>query len=99
MSSNKKACMNLSKKMTIPAQVMTRVVGDENVILDLANGTYYGLDPVGARIWQLMAEGQTIEQICEATLAEYDATREDIERDVLALVQTLTERQLVSVGA
>ena len=99
MSSNKKACMNLSKKVTIPAQVMTRVVGDENVILDLANGTYYGLDPVGARIWQLIGEGRTLEQICEATLAEYDATREDIERDVLTLVQKLAERQLVSVGA
>ena len=91
--------MKLSEKVTIPAQVMTRVVGDENVILDLANGTYYGLDPVGTRIWQFLAEGQTLEQICEATLAEYDVTREDIERDVLALMQTLMERQLVSAEA
>jgi hypothetical protein len=37
---------------------MARTVGDETVILDLANGTYYGLDPVGARMWQLMSEGQ-----------------------------------------
>jgi len=49
--------MNLSDKVTIPAQVMARTVGDETVILDLASGTYYGLDPVGARIWQLMSEG------------------------------------------
>ena len=38
---------------------MVYFLGDETVILDLASGTYYGLDPVGARIWQLMAEGQT----------------------------------------
>ena len=91
--------MNLSDKVTIPAQVMAREVGDETVILDLANGTYYGLDPVGARIWQLMAQGQTLVQVCEIMLAEYEVTREDIERDVLALVQTLLERQLVSAGA
>ena len=91
--------MNLSDKVTIPAQVMAREVGDETVILDLANGTYHGLDRVGARIWQLMAEGQTLAQVCEVMLAEYDVTREDIERDVLALVQTLIERQLVSAGA
>ena len=91
--------MNLSDKMTIPAQVMAREVGDETVILDLANGTYYGLDLVGARIWQLMAEGQTLMQVCEVMLAEYEVTREAIERDVLALVQTLTERQLVSARA
>ena len=91
--------MNLSDKVTIPAQVMAREVGDETVILDLAHGTYYGLDSVGARIWQLMAEGQTLTQVCEVMLAEYEVTREDIERDVLALVQTLMERQLVSAGA
>lgn len=91
--------MNLSDKVTIPAQVMARVVGDETVILDLANGTYYGLDPVGARIWQLMAEGQTLAQICEAMLADYEVTREDIERDVAALGQTLLDKNLVSIGS
>ena len=91
--------MNLSDKVTIPAQVMAREVGDETVILDLANGTYYGLDPVGARIWQLMAEGQTLMQVCELMLADFEVTREVIEHDVLALVQTLLERQLVSAGA
>ena len=91
--------MNLSDKVTIPAQVMARAVGDETVILDLANGTYYGLDPVGARIWQLMSEGQTLTQVCDGLLADYEVTREVIEHDVLALVQTLLERQLVSAGA
>ena len=91
--------MNLSDKVTIPAQVMAREVGDETVILDLANGTYYGLDPVGARIWQLMAEGQTLTQVCELMLADFEVTREVIEHDVLALVQTLLEQQLVSAGA
>lgn len=91
--------MNLSDKVTIPAQVMTREVGDETVILDLANGTYYGLDPVGERIWQLMSEGQTLAQVCQTMLAEYEVTREDIERDVLALVNTLVDKQLVGVCA
>ena len=91
--------MNLSDKVTIPAQVMARDVGGETVVLDLASGTYYGLDPIGARIWQLMSEGQTLVQVCDAMLAEYDVTREDIERDVLALTQTLLDKKLVSVGA
>ena len=91
--------MNLSYKVTIPAQVMAREVGNETVILDLANGTYYGLDPVGARIWQLMADGQTLTQVCEIMLDEYEVTRENIERDVLALVQKLRERQLMSAEA
>ena len=91
--------MSLSDIVTIPSQVMARQVGNESVILDLSSGTYYGLDPVGARIWQLMTEGQTLAQVCETMLAEYEVSREDIERDVLALVQTLADKQLVGVGA
>ena len=91
--------MSLSNIVTIPSQVMARQVGDETVILDLASGTYYGLDPVGARIWQLITEGQTLAQVCETMLAEYEVTREAIERDVLALVQNLADKQLVGVGA
>ena len=90
--------MNLSDKATIPAQVMTREVGNETVILDLASGTYYGLDPVGAQIWQLMAEGKTLAEVCEAILATYEVSREDIERDVLKLAQDLSEKRLISLA-
>lgn len=91
--------MNLSDKVTIPPQVMARMVGDDTVILDLASGTYYGLDPVGARVWKFVVDGQSLARVCELMLAEYDVSREEIERDVLALVQTLLDKQLVSVGA
>ena len=91
--------MKLSENVTVPVQVMARVVGDETVILDLTSGTYYGLDPVGARIWQLMSEGQTLAQVCDTMLAEYEVTREDIERDVAALAQTLLEKNLLSIGS
>ena len=55
--------MTLDDRVEIPPQVMSRTVADEVVVLDLAAGTYFGLDPVGARIWQLMAEGQTLRDI------------------------------------
>ncbi|MBE0621759.1 MAG: PqqD family protein [Burkholderiales bacterium] len=88
--------MNLADKVTIPAQVMARQVGEETVILDLASGTYFGLDPVGARIWQLLSDGKTLAEICAAMLAEYDVSSEDIERDVLSLAQELQSKQLIS---
>ena len=90
---------HLSCNVVISSSVMVRQLGAETVILDLASSSYFGLDPVGTRIWQLMTEGQTLAQVCETMLAEYEVTREDIERDVLALVQTLADKQLVGVGA
>jgi hypothetical protein len=90
--------MNLTDKITIPSQVMARQVGDETVILDLGSGTYFGLDPVGARIWQLMGEGNTLAQICDTMLDEYDVTREALERDVVELADKLHEQKLINIG-
>ena len=47
--------MKLSDRVQIPQEVIARQVGGETVMLDLAKGSYYGLDPVGARMWELMA--------------------------------------------
>jgi len=90
--------MNLADKPTIPAQVMARQVGDETVILDLGSGTYFGLDPVGARIWQLIGEGKTLGEICDTMLDEYDVSREALERDVVELADKLLEQKLISIG-
>lgn len=89
--------MNLSDRVTIPAPVMARQVGDETVILDLTSGTYFGLDTVGTSIWQLMGEGKTLAEICDAMIATYEVARSDIEHDVISLAESLHERQLIAV--
>ena len=88
--------MNLSYKISIPAQVMARQVGDETVILDLASGTYFGLDPIGARIWQLIGEGKALGEICEALLAEYEVSSEQLQGDLERLLQELGSKGLIS---
>jgi hypothetical protein len=87
--------MNLREKMSIPAQVMARQVGGETVILDLASGTYFGLDPVGARIWELLSEGRVPAVVCETMLAEYDVSRDELERDLSELLDTLADKGLI----
>lgn len=90
--------MNLTERLTVPAQVMARQVGDETVILDLATGMYFGLDPVGARLWQLLGEDKTVADICETLFAEYEVSLEDLQRDVTSLLDELRARGLVSVA-
>lgn len=88
--------MNLSDKITIPTHVMARQVGDETVILDLAGGTYFGLDPIGARIWQLIGEGKALGEVCEALLVEYEVSRDQLEGDMERLLQELGGKGLIS---
>jgi hypothetical protein len=88
--------MNLSDKVTIPSQVMTRQVGDELVLLHLGTGTYYGLESVGQSIWLLMRDGKTLAEICDLLLEEYDVTREALTRDVLELADKLLAQGLIT---
>jgi len=87
--------MNLDSVFTIPPEVRARTVGKETVMIDLASGTYFGLDPVGARIWQLIEEGKSLRQACDALIEEFDVQREVLERDALALARDLIEKNLV----
>jgi Coenzyme PQQ synthesis protein D (PqqD) len=89
--------MNLTDKPTIPAQVMARQLGDETVILDLVSGTYFGLDPVGARIWQLISEEMALGEICEKMLEEYEVTGEALAQDVIDLADKLLEKKLIII--
>ena len=88
--------MKLTDRVRIPQEVLARQVGEETVMLDLAKGAYFGLDPVGARMWQLLAEGKTLAEVCDAVLAEYEASRDTIERDLLALVDDLVKQGLIA---
>ena len=90
--------MPLPQVVTVPAEVMARQVGDETVILDLASGNYYGLDPVGARIWQLLGEGKSLAQVCDTLTAEYEVSRATAEQDLEHLVRELGAKGLLTLG-
>ena len=72
-------------------------VGGEAVVLALRDGVYYGLNPVGARVWQLVQEPRTLAELCDAIVSDYDVDRSRCERDVTRLVSELRDRGLVEI--
>jgi hypothetical protein len=72
-------------------------LADEVMILNLNNGVYYGLDPVGARIWELLQEERPVAEIRDALLAEFEVTEERCERDLLRLLGELIDARLVEI--
>ncbi len=69
------------------------------MILDLDSGTYFGLDPVGARFSQLMSEGKTLADVRDAMLEEYEVTPAQLKNDLLELVNELLAKNLVTERA
>jgi len=83
----------------IPDDVIFRDLSGEGVLLNLATGTYYGLDEVGTRIWHLIAEHGSKDKVVEALLAEYDISEERLRHDLDQLLRQLAEKGLVKSDA
>jgi len=88
--------MNLDTKLTVPPQVMSRLVGDETVLLDLASGIYFGLDGVGMKIWEAVTDGKTLAQAVAIIVDEYEVEETQAQADVLEFANDLVERGLLS---
>lgn len=88
--------MQISDTFAVSEEVVAREVGGEMVLLDLESGQYFGLDPVGGRIWELLSDKpHTLSELCDVIEAEFDAPRERIEADILKLAEGLAEQGLI----
>ena len=87
--------MNLDTRLSIPPQVMSRLVGDETVLLDLASGHYFGVEGVGKLIWESVSDGKTLAETVDAIVDEFDVEKSQAEADVSAFASQLVERGLL----
>jgi hypothetical protein len=73
-------------------------LGDEVAILHIESGKYFALDPVGARVWELVADERTVHDILAALLDEFDVDEARCERDLTQLLLELEEKGLVEIS-
>ena len=86
----------MKQTIEISSEVLTQEVGGETVILDLKSESYFGLDEVGTRIWQLLQEQKDIQTITATMLNEYEVEEEQLEKDIQNLLTQLNKAGIVS---
>jgi coenzyme PQQ synthesis protein D (PqqD) len=91
------ADVSLASRVRIADDAVFRELDGEAVILQLEDGVYFGLDPVGTRLWQLIQAHGRLDGVVDAALGEFDVDRTRLETDVLQLVIDLARRKLVVV--
>lgn len=84
-----------STRFRIPEEVLVEELQGEAVLLDLSSGTYFGLDPVGTRIWELIADRASVGEVRRRLLQEYQVEEERLREDLEALVRDLLGRGLL----
>lgn len=87
----------MNARFQIPEAVLFREVGGEAVLLHTDSGKYFGLDPVGTRMWQVLAEEGDIEPACQRLLGEFEVEEERLRRDLVSLIDDLKTHRLLEV--
>jgi hypothetical protein len=88
----------LAARVRVRADVLFQESDGEAVLLDVASGVYFGLDPVGARIWRLLGDHELLSEIARRDHEEYDVSEERCASDLLTLVAELEAHGLVSIS-
>jgi hypothetical protein len=95
---NSRDLPELNTNVRVPARVLMRRVGEEQVLLNLEDETYYGLNPVGSRLIELAGGGTTLAQITDRLFAEFEVGRGQLEADVRRVAAELIAAGLIEPG-
>jgi len=73
-------------------------VDGEAVVLSVQTGQYYGTNPVGTRIWELLENPRTCEDLCKLLTTEFEVEPELCRREVSAFLDELRREELVVIS-
>ncbi|MDP3284393.1 MAG: PqqD family protein, partial [Desulfobacterales bacterium] len=77
--------------------VILAEVEGEGMIIDVEKGTSHFLNETALILFKMMKEGNSIDEIKEAMLKEYDVDEADVENDIREFISEL-DRKEVSWG-
>jgi hypothetical protein len=91
--------VDLNLSITRSEGLVSTVIDNETVILSLAKGEYFGLDPVASHIWELIEIPTKVGNLVDSILEDFDVDRETCETDVLAFVHDMVDKKMVLLNS
>ncbi len=81
----------------VAKDVIFQELEGEAVLLNMQTGIYFGLNPVGTRIWQLLLEYGDVKTVATTLLDEYDIAEEQLLTHLFDFIKNLKSKGLVEV--
>lgn len=80
------------------SSLISASLGQEIAMLHVDSGRYFFLNDVGAAVWEHLESPTTAAALCSTLIAQYEVPPSQCEADVLSLLNTLLEKQLIRVA-
>jgi coenzyme PQQ synthesis protein D (PqqD) len=91
--------ITLKSTVAISEDAVFKELDGEAVILNLESRTYFGLNAVGTRVWTLLQEHGSLDDVFQALCQEFEVDPAVLERDLVGLVEQMRAKGLVNVAA
>ena len=83
--------------INISEEVISCDLEEEVAMLNMKDSVYYGLNPVGARIWKIIQKPISFGSILEILLEEYEVDEKQCRNDLINLLQELLDKGLIEI--
>lgn len=76
-------------------EVLSAPIDDEIGFMDISRGSYYTMDPIGKRIWELLVNPQTIGELVDELTREYRVEKDICYKDVRIFMEKMLKNHLI----
>lgn len=89
--------IDFNSRVVQSPDTLINIIEGESVLLNLDNESYYGLDEVGTRMWELLTTSDSIQAAYEKLLDEYDVDAGTLRADLAEMITGLVEQGLMEL--
>lgn len=75
--------------------ISARAIGDETIVLNLPLSRYFAITGVGIRLFELLAEDTSLDELVRTIVDEYEVDPVAARRDIEAFLDRLRDVQLL----
>jgi hypothetical protein len=84
-----------NSELKVAKEVRETVNQDGAVLLDVRQGLCFSLNPIGTRIWEMVKDGFSLDEITDTLQQEFRLSRSQVAEDVSEFLKQLEEKQLI----
>lgn len=89
--------INLTTLISKNTGIISSKMDNDVVMMSIEKGNYYGLNEVGAEIWEILDEPLTVTALCDKLMAKFEVAQEQCEKEVIAYLDKLLIEGLIFV--
>ena len=87
--------MTALRYQRVDTNLLVSQLAGETVLMNTATGDYFGINAVGTKIWNLLAQPVSSDTLVESLIGTYDISSEQCRIEVKQFLQNLESRKLV----